>query len=586
MSKPTDLPRPNRSCSGPATRWGARITAIGLVGSLALNAGIPESSAELFRPAPATAAHPVAKPQKPRTTKPKAAETYQERQARIGKSTRSMIAPLSGNKDQETTCVSAEFTTLSVVYDSIIESLLPSLPPQLQAAARENQRAVQSWMKNVHVSTLAVSNHPNTRGTDQDDPQYRTALSQIVVDNLLKIRDGKQNEAIPVANITLSQAVESVWLYVFAGILAPAKFGIAMLPGLGSPFNPPAPAPLNALGSFVTYNTLLTIGFTFGQLGLQYLYQGTSSAILNQCVARVTDEQKELAGKPSETVTFDIPIHPLIQGAANQLALADSDTCRPIGDLTLARIVKRTAESAKSSAPSASVRRQIDAETSKTLRQMKATMVPHNLIPADPADLTSAESIASFAGNMIPYIGGAPLDIALGLGHNIAQGDDLGQLVSLHDLTVTKSLTALHYAYYFSVYLFTTVGGRLVDPIALIPGADPGVATINPIRMIGAVLGLPLTYGLVTFHHLVRTTCFVEDDVSGTGLGAELNKQDPQAHAEAVAKAKKQKGTAAKEGTAKSRSPKTPTTSSAQRQSAPKSGTARTTRTQTSRTAP
>ena len=57
--------------------------------------------------------------------------------------------------------------------------------------------------------------------------------------------------------------------------------------------------------------------------------------------------------------------------------------------------------------------------------------------------------------------------------------------------------------------------------------------------MIGAVLGMPLTYGLVTFHHVVRSMCFVEDDITGTGLGAEANKKDPEAHAKAVAAKKK-----------------------------------------------
>ncbi|WP_298443786.1 hypothetical protein [Gordonia sp. (in: high G+C Gram-positive bacteria)] len=543
-----------------AQQWAVRLAAAGMLSTLALNDAVPDArAAELFVPqrtVTAPAATPAATLKKKRT---KPAETYQERQQRIGGSQRSMLAPLAENKGKQTTCVSAEFTTLDVVFDSVVESLLPSLPPQLREAATANQAGIKKWMREVTVSTLAVSNNPLTRGADLDDPQYRTALSQLVVDDLLKIRDGKQNDAIPVANITLSQAVESVWLYVFVGILAPAKFGLSFVPSLGSPFSEPplAATPLSFLGGFVTYNTLLSLGLTMSQLGMQYLYQGTSSAILNQCVAQVTEEQKERAGKPSEKVKYDIPIHPLIQGAADQLALADSDTCQPIGDLTLARIVTRTGDYAKSTAPNAATKRRIDAEVAKILRTMKTTRVPHNLIPADPADFSNVESIASFAGNMVPYIGGAPLDILIGLGHNIGQGDDMGEMVSLHDLTVTKSLTAAYYTYYFSLYLFTTVGGLALDPIYQATGIDP--LPLSPVRVIGAVLGLPLTYGLVTFHHVVRSMCLIEDDTTGTGRGAEANKLDPAAHDKAVAAKKKAdaaKATKSKAAKSKARQPK------------------------------
>lgn len=514
-------------------RWFVRATAVGVLGGLALNAAVPEGKAEIFSPeVMAAAAVSVAKKRTP--PKPEPAETYQERQDRIADSKRSMLAPLAENQGKETTCVSGEFTTLSIVYESIIESLMPSLPPQIQAAARANNKAVQQWMANVHVSTLAVSDNPRTLGADMDDPQYRTALSQIVVNNLLKIRDGKQNEAIPVKNITLSQAVESAWLYLFVGVLAPVRFGLALLPDLGSPLTG---TPLAFGESFITYNTLLTLGFTGTQLGLQYLYQGISNAVLNQCVARVTDEQKDDAGKPSETVTFDIPIHPLIQGAANQLALADNDTCAPIGDQSLGRIVKRTGEAAKASAPNPAAKRAIDREVGKILRQMNGIHVPHHLIPADPADFTQAEQLASFIGGMVPYIGGAPLDVVIGLGHHLGAGKNLGEMVSLHDLTVTKSLTAAYYSYALSLYLFQQVGSLALGPLYTATGIDP--LPLNPVRITTAILGLPLTYGLVTFHHVVRSMCFVEDDTTGTGLGAEANKKDPEAHAKAVAAKKK-----------------------------------------------
>ncbi|MFT4044943.1 MAG: hypothetical protein QM673_17410, partial [Gordonia sp. (in: high G+C Gram-positive bacteria)] len=464
--------------------------------------------------------HPVVKKHVPPVKKP--APTYQERQERIAESKRSLLRPLAENEGKATTCVSGEFTTLSVVFDSIMESLLPTLPPQVRAAAAANQDNIRAWMAHVHVSTLSVSEHPLTLGADMDDPKYRTPLSELVVNDLLKIRDGKQNETIAVENITLTEAVESVWLYVFVGVLAPIRFGLAMLPSLGSPFTD-AVSPLDELSSYITYNNLLSLAFTASRSGLAALYQGIASSFLNQCVARVTDEQKDAAGRPSETVKYHIPISPLVQGAANQLALADKDTCAPIGDQTLARIVERVGESAKATAANDNARRQIDAQINVILRQMESIQVPLNLIPADPADFNSAEQLASFFGDWVPYLGGAPIDILIGLGHNRNEGKNFGQFVSLHDLTVTKSLTAAYFAYALSLYLFKQIGSILIGSVTL------DSVTISPTRMIAAVLSLPLLYGLVTFHHVLRSTCFREDDLTGTGLGAEANKKAPAA---------------------------------------------------------
>ncbi|MFT3714795.1 MAG: hypothetical protein QM774_02285 [Gordonia sp. (in: high G+C Gram-positive bacteria)] len=549
-------------------RLALRFTTIGLLGAFVAQAAVPDARAADVVTAHSSprAAH-VAKKTPPKTRTKTPAETYPERQKRIGESTRSLLPPLHENEGKDTTCVSAEFTTLSVVYDSIVEQLAPSLPASAQAALAKNRRDVQRWMRNVHVSTLAVSSHPYTRGADGDDPSYRSPISQLVVENLLKIRDGKQDEAIPVANITLSQAVESAWLYTFVGVLAPLKAGTAFLPGLGSPFTD---TPLAAAESYVTHNVLISLALTGSQLALQYLYQGTSSAVLNQCVARVTDEQKAQAGRPSDRVRFDIPIHPLLQGAADQLALADADTCAPIGDQSLGRILRRTADYAKATAPNAAAKRRIDIEATTVLRQMKRTPVPHNLIPADPADFSTAETIASFVGSLIPYVGGAPLDIAIGLGHNIGQGDDLSETVSAYDLTVTKSLTAAYYSYYFALYLFTTVGALLVEPVRVVPGTEGTIGMLNPIRPIGMILGLPLTYGLVTFHNVVRSMCFREDDTTGTGLGAEANRVAPEKHDEAVEKAKTEKAQAEKT-TRKQKTKRKPTTTQkpAQKRSTP-----------------
>ncbi len=455
------------------------------------------------------------------TTRP--AETYDERLDRIGKSKRSLLATPQENLGKETSCVSAEFTSLSVVYDSLFESILPSLPPQLKQNAYAARAQAHRDMDQMNVSTLAVSDSPLALGADSDDPatKYRTPISQWIVVQLLKVRDGKQNDAIPVSRITLMQAVETAWLYLFTTVVAPAKVlsQIAPIPGSPIPTTDTEGSIQNTLAGFITWKSILQLGVSASALGAQYTYQAIASSMINQCVARVTKEQKDEAGRPSETVRYNIPIPAIVQDIADQLALADSKTCAPVGSLPLSRIVTRTSDYAQTMVTTEAQKRNIRNETTRILATMRSTPVPHNLIPADPADFNAAESIASYIGTIIPYVGGAPLDIALGLGHNIGQGDNLAATVPLSDLTVTKGMTAAYYSLYLSLYLFSTAGGLVEGEV--LPKGLP----LTPVRLLNAAGSAAITYGLVNYHNVIRSMCLREDDTTGAGLGAEQNKK-------------------------------------------------------------
>ena len=322
-------------------RWAIHFTTIGVLGTFVAQAAVPNAGAvNIHRDFTSPWAHTVVDQedmrrtapsrQKPPTAPP--AETYPERQERIEESERSLLKPLAENEGKDTRCVSGEFTTLSVVYDSIVESLADSLPASSRASVLQQGAAVKRSMAKIKVSTLGISEHPFTLGADGDDPQYRSPLSQIIVGNLLKIRDGRHNEAIEVQNLTLSQAVETAWLYFTVGVMAPLQTGVGLFRTVN--FG-------DGVSSIVL--TIASFGLSGGSMALGYLYSGISNAILNQCVARVTDEQKEQAGKPSDE-PFEIDIHPLIDEAANQLALADNDTCPAVADQSLGRIVERTRE--------------------------------------------------------------------------------------------------------------------------------------------------------------------------------------------------------------------------------------------------
>jgi len=530
-----------------------RATAVATLASLAAVTATANGSAAPISDTPVAKNNTVAPEQVSPYAKKKVqpynpkTETYEQRQERIAKQKRPVLRQSAETKNEDTTCVSSEFTTLSVVFDSIYDSLLPSLPPAAQAAVKQQQKSLQRSLKNVTVSTLSLSDDPRALGADMQDPanKYKSPHSTYIVNQLLKIRDGKQNEAIPVANITLSQAVETAWLYFFTGVLAPINFALGMAPeftDINQQSSPAAYLPLpqnitGILGSFLSYNTLVGIFFAGGQAGLTALYNQTATSLLNQCVARVTEEQKENAGKAHEHIRYNIPIPAIIKNTANQLALADKDNCKPVGAKTLGEITERTIKQAKDAAPNAQARARVAAEGRQMMGILRSNYIPANLIPKDKADFDGTEQAVSTIGGFIPVLGGAPLDVILGLSSNVRQGQSLGHQIPLSKLTVTKSITGVYYTYALSVWLFRTIGTYAGIPALAPVELIPGVNKFNPVRMISTVLTLPLTYGITTYHNVVRSMCFTDDDTTGSGLGAEAHKRKDEAQ-ENIAKNK------------------------------------------------
>ncbi|WP_152467722.1 MULTISPECIES: hypothetical protein [Gordonia] len=498
--------------------WVLRIVAVfTLTMSLPTLAGGTSTAAILGSTAPfsvsplrATPVHELTPTVDPET------ETYPERLERIDSLTRPLLPTPKSLDSAETRCASGDFTTLSVVYDSIFESVYDVLPPSLRASARASRIAAHRDMSRLHISTLAVTEHPLTLGADDDDPalDYRDPISQLLVSNLLKIRDGRHAEAIPLGNITVIQAVETVWLYIFTTVLIPARLLVGSAPDLGSPF---AGTDADGLAQFVTYNWLISAFVFSAEFAVKALLRATAKTVLDQCVARVTEEQRAQAGRPSDTVRFDIPIPPMVAEIADHLALADVETCTPIGSLTLGRLVRYVSEQAQENNPADAP--PIRAETTRILGVMRGIRIHHNLIPLDPAEERSVGELgASLFGSLIPVFGGAPLDILLGIGHNLGHGADPWETVSLDELTVSKPITAAHYAYKLALHLIREVG-NVIEPSIL------GDSPLRPTRLLVTVLGLPMTYGLVTAHHVIRSMCLRADDTSGSGLGAEANRR-------------------------------------------------------------
>ncbi|WP_237421586.1 hypothetical protein [Gordonia sp. SID5947] len=401
-------------------------------------------------------------------------------------------------------CVGSRFATFGAIYDAIFDSLKPYLPQEIQQKSATIKAGAHRDMSRLRIASLAVSNHPYDLGADDKDPimKYRDPISQWVVSQLVAVREGRAGEAIPVENLTLAQAVESVWLYLYVTVMVPLTVLRRTLPSIG-----PLAGPL-------TIGTLITLPILLGVFAATQLYKSISEKLVDSCVVSVTRSQKANAGKSVKDLRFAYAVPGIVRDIAGQVAVADADTCKPIGDLPLTRIVTRTSDYLQAITTNPATDRQIVGMTKRLQEYLRTTRVHQNLIPADPADFNTPEYILSQVGVLIPYVGGAPLDVVIGLSHNRNNKQDFGATVPMSDLTVTKSLTAAYYAYALAAHMVELAwqeGGT--DPAAalaneLFPGL--GITTDMMPKSTG-IVGAPNLYGLVVYHNVLRSMCLAED---------------------------------------------------------------------------
>ncbi|MEE4025766.1 hypothetical protein V1Y59_21960 [Gordonia sp. PKS22-38] len=401
-------------------------------------------------------------------------------------------------------CVGSRFATFGAVYDAIFDSLLPKMPPEIQKRSASIKARAHRDMQGLRISKLAVSNHPHDMGADDESPimTYRDPISQWIVTQLVNVREGDATESIPVENLTVAQAVETVWLYLYVTVMVPLTVARRTVPSIATVAGP------------ISVGTLITLPILLGVFATTQIYKSVSERLVEACIVSVTRSEKENAGKSVKDLRFTDSVPALIRDIAGQVDLADPESCPAIGDLPLSRIVSRTSNYLQAISTNPVTDRQIAAMSDDVQRWMRQTHVQRNLIPADPADFTTAESAISQIGVLLPYVGGAPLDVVIGLSHNRNQGDNLAATAPISQLSVTKTLTAAYYAYALSAHMIELAwsqGG--VDPAAallndLFPSAG---ITAEMVPKSSGIVGAPNLYGLVVYHNVLRSMCLAED---------------------------------------------------------------------------
>lgn len=405
-------------------------------------------------------------------------------------------------------CVGSTFATLGGIYDAVFDSLLPMMPESVRNDSESIKASAHRDMDGLRISSLAVSNHPLGLGASEDSPslKYRDPISGYVLTQLMNVRDGTASEAITVENMTLAQAVETVYLYLYVTVIIPMTLVAGTIP------------PIMPLGP-VSLGTLISLPLQLGAMAMGYIYSGLSNGLVDACIISVTQEQKDRAGKPIKDLRFTNQVPQVISDIAAQVLIAEEETCRPIGSLPLSRVLDRTTTYLEQVNTDPAVDGQIADQAARLRDFMEKAPVPHNLIPGDPADFSTIESLLALGLGFVPVVGGAPTQAIVGLAHNYFNGADMSQTIPLADLTVTKSMTAAFYAYSLSTHVLQ-LGYRENQDLAvsalqlLIPTLTPEqFAQYAPSPF--ALLSAPKTYGIVVYHNVLRSLCLAEDNVAG-----------------------------------------------------------------------
>ncbi|GAB10526.1 hypothetical protein GOARA_058_00090 [Gordonia araii NBRC 100433] len=397
-------------------------------------------------------------------------------------------------------CAGSQFVTLGVLFDSVFDSFLPILPAQIKKDAPAIKARARGDMKRLKISTLWISNHPYDMKADDDDPimRYRDPISQHIVTQLVRVRNGETSHAISADNLTLAQAVETIFLYLYVTVLVPATIFRKSVPKL---------LDIGPIG----LGTLISIPVILGVVGLTQLYKRMSVNLTLACIASVTDEEKAVAGKIEKDLRFAWAVPPMIRDIANEVSVADAENCRHIGTLPLKRIVARTSTFLQRTNPELAP--QVRDVTRQLNLYMRNTRLHHNWIPADPADFNTAEWVLSQVSYMIPVVGGAPIEALIGLNRNHLDKLDFNETVPLSELTVSHSLTAAYYAYSLTAHVIEAIWtlGAADQASGLLSDIVNADIAPNLMPRTTGILTAPNFYGLVVFHNVLRSVCLDED---------------------------------------------------------------------------
>ena len=397
-------------------------------------------------------------------------------------------------------CVGSSDVTLPETYDAIAESLAPSLPASVRKTLLDSRKDVLERLKRIGVASTSISDHPDGIGADADSPvlSYRDPVSTFIVTQLIRTREGKAAERIRLDHMTLSQAVETVYFYIYVSVIVPASIISSTVPPL---------FPVNGVG----LGTLITLPLTLGTTGMSLILGQLSDGLANACLARKTQRQIDKVHSDQDAdLRFTDQVPTMLTGLAAQVRLADSKKCPSIGVQPLSRIVTRSADFLRRSDPR-SASRVTDAER-RIMATLRTTRINRAIIPTDKAEFTTVETVLSTLLSFVPTVGGPITNAIVGLGDKAAGPANRRDIVPLADLPVADALTGIGYGYAVTTQILAFVTGSIGRGIgAALSPMTGGLNVWNLVPSPWGLINAPNTYGITTYNNVLRSLCFAED---------------------------------------------------------------------------
>ncbi|MDH6679463.1 hypothetical protein M2284_003685 [Rhodococcus sp. LBL1] len=423
----------------------------------------------------------------------------------VGGTATAYAAPDPSAPAGDTTCVGSNQATMGAIFDAVLQASKPILPQPFLDNYDEIRAEGHRRLDATGISTLAVSNPAATQSSDPEAGinKYGDPVTRYLVTQLMNVKNGQESAVIRAENLTLGQAVETAYFLIYTTALVPANIIAGMIPSMVS------------LGP-VSAGMLISLPLKLGAKGFALIYDAAQSQLESSCLVWEGSDVIAAAGRPDREVDLGFEAPAFVKQIAAGVSIAGAD-CPPATELTLANVLARTSDYLRATSLDPDSVRQVEDQQARLAWILEHTMVPVGLIPANPDDFSTIETLLSTALGLVPTVGGATTEALVGLAHDGFAGENLTEVQPLGAVRVGDGLTAAYFAYALTTQVMEIGYTAATDALsaAWIAGSGGAGAAVNPFDWIPSpfpLINAPNTYGLLTYRHVLSSVC-VSDDV-------------------------------------------------------------------------
>ncbi|GAB2641261.1 hypothetical protein ABI214_00485 [Prescottella soli] len=422
----------------------------------------------------------------------------------VGGTATAYAAPDTSAPAGDTTCVGSNQATMGAIFDAVLQASKPILPQPFLDNYDEIRAEGHRRLNATGISTLAVSNPAATQSSDPDAGinKYGDPITRYLVTQLMNVKNGQESAVIRAENLTLGQAVETAYFLIYTTALVPANIIAGMIPSMVS------------LGP-VSAGMLISLPLKLGAKGFALIYDAAQSQLERSCLVWADDDAIDAAGRPDREVDLGFEAPAFVKEIAAGVSIAGAD-CPPATELTLADVLARTGTYLRATSPDPDNVRQVEDQQARLAWIMENTMVPSGLIPANPDDFSTIETLLSTALGMVPTVGGAATEALVALVHDGFAGANLAEAQPLGAVKIGDALTAAYFGYALTTQVMEIgyTAGTDALSAAWVAGSGGAGAAVNPFDWIPSpfpLINAPNTYGLSTYRHVLSSVCVSGD---------------------------------------------------------------------------